>query len=162
MFLLGPLYARNIWKRCFHSKTHQISMFSVHTTTDLEQFEKATITPAVVNWGLFSRSFPVHIKTHLKPPVRRAFRKVSFLWRIGVEGRPKCKNKSCVFRFLRPSEDAGLKSVTFNMKCKDAFPAGIIRELLSKLIQAASFFYFGIIGTFFRADEKLTYLSSWT
>ena len=111
MFLLGPLYARKIWKRCFDSKTHQISMFSVHTTTDLEQFEKATITPAVVNWGLFSRSFPVHIKTHLKPPVRRAFRKVSFLWRIGVEGRPKCKNKSCVFRFLRPSEDAGPKIV---------------------------------------------------
>ena len=54
----------------------------------------------------FSKSFPVHFKSHIKPPLRRAFRKVSFSWRIGVDGRPNCKNKSCVFKFLRLSVDA--------------------------------------------------------
>ena len=78
----------------------------------------------------FSKSSPVHIKSHIKPPVRRAFRKVSFSWRIGVDGRLNCKSKSYVFNSSGVVWTPGLKVSLLLLNARTFF-SRIIRDSCS-------------------------------
>ena len=93
----------------------------------------------------FSKSFPVHIKSHIKPPLRRAFRKVSFSWRIGVDGRLNCKSKSCVFNSSGVVWIPGLKVSLLLLNARTFF-SRIIRNSCLNWFRLY-FFYLGSIGT---------------
>jgi len=131
--LLGPVHttSEEFENEGFTLKTHQ--MFCVHNTS--EEFKNATITfgfvfeanlvrdiawlftvtPSIVCKKLRFQNvltFPCTLKR--KAGVfkflrfQERFRKAPFSWWTSVDGRPNCRNRSCVFKFLRRSVDAAL------------------------------------------------------